>query len=219
MAEKKKVEQKAVARKAVDSSAEQKADALERWLSALIPDSFSDWGRLPDIGLYMDQVLTMMDRQMGFYKRADEDRSLTQSMINNYTKDGILPRATDKKYNQSHLALLSILCSLKPILSISDMKSLFSVLCEEEGEREAYDFFLAAQMEALGDVKKQTLDDLAAARSASVSGETAGDEAGSGDGPVAERALASLALRLCVDARVRLLVTQGILDLFCEKED
>ena len=48
------------------------------------------WDQLPDFSLYMDQVLSYMDRQV---IRFDEDDGLTAAMVNNYTKSGLVPRA------------------------------------------------------------------------------------------------------------------------------
>lgn len=48
------------------------------------------WEQLPDFALYMDQVLSYMDRQV---IRFDEDDGLTSAMVNNYTKSGLVPRA------------------------------------------------------------------------------------------------------------------------------
>lgn len=51
------------------------------------------WDQLPDFSLYMDQVLSYMDRQV---IRFDEDDGLTAAMVNNYTKSGLVPRADGK---------------------------------------------------------------------------------------------------------------------------
>src|SRR5665647_3697465 len=120
-------------------------ELLQGWLGELSGSALAEWDRLPDIGLYMDQVLTLLDRQLSFYKRGDQDKLLTQPMINNYTKDGLLPRAQDKKYTQGHLALLSVLCSLKPVLSISDLSALLKYTHIQKDDREIYDFFLRTQ--------------------------------------------------------------------------
>lgn len=68
------------------------------------------WDQLPDFALYMDQVLSYMDRQV---LRFDEEDALTASMVNNYTKSGLVPRAEGKKYNREHLAYLTAICVLK----------------------------------------------------------------------------------------------------------
>lgn len=76
------------------------------------------WDQLPDFNLYMDQVLSYMDRQVLPYAEDDE---LTASMVNNYTKSGLVPRAEGKKYGKEHLAYLTGICVLKHVLSTRDM--------------------------------------------------------------------------------------------------
>ena len=76
------------------------------------------WDQLPDFALYMDQVLSYMDRQV---IRFDEDDGLTAAMVNNYTKSGLVPRAEGKKYNRDHLAYLTAICVLKRVMSTRDM--------------------------------------------------------------------------------------------------
>lgn len=82
------------------------------------------WDRLPDIGLYMDQVVTFLDRQLHNHRRNEKDRIITASMINNYTKDHVIPRAESKKYSRDHIALLLVICSLKKVLSMPDLSDL-----------------------------------------------------------------------------------------------
>ncbi len=180
------------------------------WLSQLSGSELVEWNRLPDIGLYMDQVLTLMDRQLAFYKRADEDRLLTQPMINNYTKDGLLPRASDKKYTQGHLALLSVLCSLKPVLSISDLSALLKNTQIDADEKKIYELFLEAQSDSIVSVRKDLTPEIEALM-----------QTVSGDGASADtykRELALMALRTAVEARVRIMMTQKILDLIAEQD-
>lgn len=77
-----------------------------------------EWDQLPDFALYMDQVLSYMDRQA---IRFDGDDGLTAAMVNNYTKSGLVPRAEGKKYNREHLAYLTAICVLKQVLSAKDI--------------------------------------------------------------------------------------------------
>ncbi len=178
---------------------------LQDWLTALSGTQLTEWDRLPDIGLYMDQILTLMDRQLAFYRRSDEDRLLTPAMINNYTKDGLLPRATDKKYTQGHLALLSILCSLKPVLSISDLAVLSENAHLQKDDHEIFDYFLRAQAEALENSRSDLAPLLIELTETSFTGETGQD--------AYKQELALMALRMAVEARVRIMMTQKILDL------
>ena len=96
------------------------------------------WDQLPDFALYMDQVLSYMDRQV---IRFDEDDGLTAAMVNNYTKSGLVPRAEGKKYNREHLAYLTAICVLKRVMSTRDM----DLLIREElrGQRSVSDGYTA----------------------------------------------------------------------------
>ena len=73
-----------------------------------------EWEALPDIGLYMDQLISYMPRQLIRY---GEGESLTSAMVNNYIKDGAMPRAEGKRYSRTHLAYLTALCALKQAAS------------------------------------------------------------------------------------------------------
>ena len=63
-------------------------------------------GEVPNIDLYMDQVTTFMDEQLASTKRYENDKILTKTMINNYTKNNLLPPPVKKKYSKEHLLLL-----------------------------------------------------------------------------------------------------------------
>ena len=96
------------------------------------------WDQLPDFALYMDQVLSYMDRQV---LRFDEEDALTASMVNNYTKSGLVPRAEGKKYNREHLAYLTAICVLKRVMSTKDMDLLIRE--ELQGDRPVSDGYAA----------------------------------------------------------------------------
>jgi len=86
---------------------------------------------IPNIDLYMDQVTTFMDKCLAQYKRYEDDKVLTKTMINNYTKAKIFPAPIKKKYSRTHLMLLIMIYHLKSVLSIKDIGILFqSALAE-----------------------------------------------------------------------------------------
>ena len=55
---------------------------------------------IPNLDLYMDQVITLFEDKLGHTKRYEEDKLLTKTMINNYTKDKLLMPAVKKKYTK-----------------------------------------------------------------------------------------------------------------------
>ena len=87
---------------------------------------------VPDIGLYMDQVTTFIEDRLRDYRRADGDKILTKTMINNYTKDKILPPPVKKKYSKNHVLLLILIYHLKNCITISDISALLSPLMDEK---------------------------------------------------------------------------------------
>lgn len=81
------------------------------------------WEFLPDLGLYMDQVITYLEQKCrALYP--DGQAFITPSMINNYVKSGVISRPEGKKYNRELLAQLVMLCTLKPARSLEELKSL-----------------------------------------------------------------------------------------------
>ncbi len=86
---------------------------------------------IPNIDLNMDQVTTFMDEHLKASKRYSEDKLLTKTMINNYTKNNLLPSPNKKKYSKEHMLLLIFIYYFKNILSISDIQSIFNPLTEK----------------------------------------------------------------------------------------
>lgn len=128
------------------------ADKIKDWVGKIEESDPIEWDRLPEIYLYMDQVLTFMDKQLHLFERNEETCLLTSSMINNYVKDGVLPRPERKKYSREHLALLTVICMLKQVLSIQDISALINTLLKDASKNEMYDAFCKAQTSALKDV-------------------------------------------------------------------
>lgn len=98
------------------------------------------WDELPDIELYMDQVITLMGKYFGWLSPQDES-VLTSSMINNYVKIGIIPAPIKKKYSRTHLFRLIIICVMKRVLPINDIAALIETLLETRTEDEVLDIF------------------------------------------------------------------------------
>lgn len=88
---------------------------------------------IPDIDLYMDQLITLFENKLKHTKRYEEDKLLTKTMINNYTKDKVIMPAVKKKYTKDHIILMVLLYQFKSVTSIGDIKELFSLIKEEEG--------------------------------------------------------------------------------------
>ena len=96
---------------------------------------------IPDIDLYMDQVTTFMESYLKNTTRdPSTDKILTKTMINNYTKNDLLPPPFKKKYTKDHVLLLIFIYYYKGILSISDIQELLEPIKNRFFQNgEAYD--------------------------------------------------------------------------------
>ena len=64
---------------------------------------------IPDISLYMDQMTGFIDEKLFNFKREEDDKLLTKTMINNYAKNRLLPPPDKKKYSKDHVMLLVLI--------------------------------------------------------------------------------------------------------------
>lgn len=122
---------------------------LKEKLASNRPDG---WEKLPDIPLYMDQVVSYLTRQMVCFEEGD---ALTSAMINNYIKDGLLSRANGKKYGQEHLAYLTAISALKQVLSVREMRTLVAIGRERGTSEQQYDYFCRCLDRSLSQVADQ----------------------------------------------------------------
>ena len=91
---------------------------------------------IPDISLYMDQMTSFIDEKLTSFKKEEDDKLLTKTMINNYTKNKLLPPSDKKKYTKDHVMLLILIYFYKNVLSFADIKSLCDLSIYDSFEKE-----------------------------------------------------------------------------------
>lgn len=101
------------------------------------------WNELPEIDLYLDQVVNYLEKYLTQYSVNKEDKIITKTMINNYVKQGVMPAPEKKKYSRSHIAYLIVICILKQVYSISDIGKLISLTIQYFELSKAYNRFCA----------------------------------------------------------------------------
>lgn len=99
------------------------------------------WDEIPEIDLYVDQVITLLDKYLSYNKTDENSPVVTHAMINNYVKLGMMPAPEKKKYTREHVAYLIIICSLKQSLPISDIKELIERRVKRTSIEETMNFF------------------------------------------------------------------------------
>lgn len=107
------------------------------------------WEELPDLELYMEQVITYIENNLFISSSSDNDKIITPSMVNNYVKLNLIPRPIQKKYNKTHLAYLIAISILKHVFTIQEVKDGIIFQAELCGEKDAYNLFCQEQENAL----------------------------------------------------------------------
>lgn len=101
---------------------------LESIIESLSKMEYVKSSEIPNIDLYMDQVLTFMNGHLEDAKRYENDKIMTKTMINNYAKNHLLPAPDKKKYSKEHIMVLIFIYYFKNILSIGDIQSILNPL-------------------------------------------------------------------------------------------
>ena len=120
---------------------------------------------IPNIDLYMDQVTTFMDEHLAACKRLDDDKILTKTMINNYTKNDFLPPPVKKKYSKEHVLLLIFIYYYKGIIPMNEIQTLLKPLTDryfQNGQvfdlESVYKEVVVLEKEQLEDLKKDVVE-------------------------------------------------------------
>jgi len=160
------------------------------------------YDKIPEIDLYMDQLTTFTDDKLKTYKRKADDKILTKTMINNYSKDKLIPPSLNKKYSRTHMALMLMVYQLKNVMAINDIGMLIESLGVDESNVKAfYETFTEIQK-----IENERLEDEIAAKIDAIAELDAGD--------LPELAIISL----LIDANAKKRAAEKILDEFIKKD-
>ena len=91
---------------------------LEQTIDAVFSDRDITPSDVPQLDLYMDQVLTLFDRTLSESKRAPGDKLLTKTMVNNYVKEGLMTPVRGKKYTREQI--MQLLCASAASSTVAD---------------------------------------------------------------------------------------------------
>lgn len=107
------------------------------------------WQELPNIDIYLDQLVTYLNEYLNTYIGSEENPVITKTMINNYVKQQVIPAPIKKKYKKEHIAYLFVICVLKQVYSINDISNLISYAGETTKLVLAYNQFCSELENAL----------------------------------------------------------------------
>ena len=121
---------------------------LTEWLDKLEKFDLPDWESLPQLDLYMDQVILLLTRYLSPLDMSGEEKIITASIINNYVRMKVMPPPVKKRYSRAHLAYLIIICTLKQSLSISCIQRMLPADHSGEAARTLYEDFVRQYRDA-----------------------------------------------------------------------
>ena len=118
------------------------AGKLRRWEKYLDDYRLPLWSDIPDIGLYMEQVIMLLKQYLDYLPpELKEAQFITAATINNYVRKKIMPEPKKKKYYRVHIAYLIMICSLKQCLSIPTLQTMIPMGLTDEQVEETYNSY------------------------------------------------------------------------------
>lgn len=157
------------------------------------------WEKLPKIPLYLDQVVGYLEGELAALLADEGDKSITPSMINNYVKAGVVAPPLKKKYSQAQLASLLTIHSLKQVLPIGRLRTLYGLFGQDA----------QGMMQEFSAVQDDALRTSAALMSDAMDGRT---------GEQAEKALRSLVLECALGAASMRMAALSILKILEDRQ-
>lgn len=115
------------------------ADKLRRWQKYLNNFILPAWDDIPDFGLYMEQVITLLKQYLDYFPpELKEEQFITAATINNYVRTKVMPEPIKKRYYRVHIAYLIIILTLKQSLSIALIQKLIPMKLAEDEIKAVY---------------------------------------------------------------------------------
>ncbi|MFV0557748.1 MAG: DUF1836 domain-containing protein [Enterococcus sp.] len=133
------------------------ASQLQQWSQQLEDFRLPRWDELPDLDLYMDQVIKLIEQYLTPVIQTDKHALLTPAMVNNYVKHDLIPPPKKKRYTKKHVAFLIAITLLKQVLTIPEIKQGILAQSQAIGIREAYNVFCQLQEEAIHEISSIAL--------------------------------------------------------------
>ena len=87
---------------------------------------------IPAIDLYLDQILSLVADNRATASSYYQDKPLTKTMVNNYSKDGLIKPVKGKKYAKEHIVQMLLVYALKSSMSIGEIKRMLTGVDDSE---------------------------------------------------------------------------------------
>lgn len=114
---------------------------------------------IPALDLYMDQIMTLFEDNLQDNKRYQTDKLLTKTMINNYSKAGLIKPVKGKKYTKEQIIGMLLVYNLKNTITIQEIKQILTPIYDEDEKLEnIYDQFINIKNDQSSNLQPFILD-------------------------------------------------------------
>ena len=115
---------------------------LARWQNFMEVFSLPGWEELPDMDLYVDQVVTLVSRYLNLIPQDEKNPLITASSINNYVRLRVMPAPVRKRYGRRHLAYVLMICTLKQSMALTEIQKILPPDLDDEDTKQIYANFV-----------------------------------------------------------------------------
>lgn len=103
-----------------------KKSELEKIIAEEVTEGELQSSEIPAIDLYVDQIINLVSEKQATGLSKYSDKQLTKTMINNYSKDGVIFPVKGKKYTKEQILQILTVYTMKNTLSISEIKRIIA---------------------------------------------------------------------------------------------
>lgn len=119
------------------------AGKLARWRKYMEGYRLPAWDALPDMPLYIDQMVVLVTRYLDLIPHDEKNPVITASSINNYVRLKVMPAPVKKRYGRRHLAYAVMICALKQSMTLTEVQRILPANLEDARIRRIYNDFVA----------------------------------------------------------------------------
>lgn len=133
------------------------AGKLRRWEAYLAAYRLPAWEDIPNIGLYMEQVILLLRHYLDYLppELKEEEEMVTAAAIHNYVRTKVMPEPVKKRYYRVHLAYLLMICTLKQGLSLALIQKVIPLGLPEEEVCQVYNNYASRHVQTTQYFTKQ----------------------------------------------------------------
>lgn len=115
---------------------------LVRWEAYMDGFRLPMWEELPEIDLYMDQLVALVEKYLSLFPGDTKNPVITPSVINNYVRLKVMPAPHCKRYSRKHIAYAVMICFLKQVMTLTEIQKVIPPDLSPEQLRQLYNDFV-----------------------------------------------------------------------------